>query len=129
MIAQAGRAKPEFVIIIRIAEALKCAIKQKLFARIFPHFSTPNSSVGIANSGLTQNSIEVDPERLRRTLDRFEAIEGRAAADGLSFGEAMRMLAGAGIAENDSGGHADIDWSQTVAGPWLSETLAALRKA
>src|SRR5260370_10852510 len=72
--------------------------------------------------------VEVDHERLRRTLDRFEAIEGRAAADGLSFGEAMRMLAGAGIAENDSGGHADIDWSQTVAGPWLSETLAALRR-
>ncbi len=43
--------------------------------------------------------VEVDHERLRRTLDRFEAIEGRAAADGLSFGEAMRMLAG----ENDSG--------------------------
>jgi non-specific serine/threonine protein kinase len=72
--------------------------------------------------------VEVDHERLRRTLDRFEAIEGRAAADGLSFGEAMRMLAGAGIAENDPGAQADIDWSQTVAGPWLAETLAALRR-
>jgi len=72
--------------------------------------------------------VEVDHERLRLTLDRFEAIEGRAAADGLSFGEAMRMLAGAGIAENDPGARADIDWSQTVAGPWLAETLAALRR-
>src|SRR5712675_1651229 len=72
--------------------------------------------------------VEVDHERLRLTLDRFEANEGRAAADGLSFGEAMRMLAGAGIAENDPGARADIDWSQTVAGPWLAETLAALRR-
>jgi len=40
----------------------------------------------------------------------------------------MRMLAGANIAEKDSDGQADIDWSQTVAGPWLAETLAALRR-
>jgi non-specific serine/threonine protein kinase len=72
--------------------------------------------------------VEVDHERLRRTLDQFEAIERHAAADGLSFCEAMRMLAGAGIAENGSGGQADVDWSQTVAGPWLAETLAALRR-
>jgi hypothetical protein len=45
--------------------------------------------------------VEIDHEGLRRTLDKFEAIERRAASDGLSFGEAMRMLAGAGIAEND----------------------------
>ncbi len=71
--------------------------------------------------------VEVDPERLRRTLDEFEAAERRAASEGLSFGEAMRMLAGATIAGKDSGGQPDIDWSQTVAGPWLQETLAALR--
>ena len=72
--------------------------------------------------------VEIDHEGLRRTLDKFEAIERRAASDGLSFGEAMRMLAGAGIAENDSGGQADIDWGHAVAGPWLAETLAALRR-
>ena len=72
--------------------------------------------------------VEIDREGLRRTLDEFEAIERRAASDGLSFGEAMRMLAGAGIARNDSGGRADVDWGQAVAGPWLAETLAALRR-
>ena len=72
--------------------------------------------------------VEIDHEGLRRTLDKFEAIERRAASDGLSFGEAMRMLAGAGIAEKDSGGQADVDWGQAVAGPWLAETLAALRR-
>jgi superfamily II DNA or RNA helicase len=72
--------------------------------------------------------VQVDHERLRRTLDKFEAIERRGATDGLSFGEAMRMLAGAGIADKGSAGPADIDWSETVAGPWLAETLAALRR-
>jgi superfamily II DNA or RNA helicase len=72
--------------------------------------------------------VELDRERLRRTLHEFEAIERRVANDGLSFGEAMRMLAGAGVADNDSGGQVDIDWCQVVAGPWLAETLAALRR-
>jgi hypothetical protein len=70
--------------------------------------------------------IEIDRERLSRTLERFEAIERRAAADGVSFGEAMRLLAGAGI----SGDAAEIgaaEWSRTVAGPWLAQTLAELR--
>ena len=72
--------------------------------------------------------VEVDHERLNRTLEQFEAIERRAATDGLSFGEAMRMLAGAGIAGDELAGQEDVDWSQTVAGPWLAETLAALRR-
>ena len=71
--------------------------------------------------------VEVDHERLSRTLEQFEAIERRAATDGLSFGEAMRMLAGASIAGDGTAGQADVAWSQTVAGPWLAETLVALR--
>lgn len=71
--------------------------------------------------------VEVDHERLHRTLEQFEAIERRAAAEGLSFGEAMRLLAGVGIAGDKTAAPADIDWSQTVAGPWLAETLATLR--
>jgi superfamily II DNA or RNA helicase len=71
--------------------------------------------------------VEVDRERLSRTLEQFEQVEQRAASDGLSFGEAMRMLAGAGIAGDGDATSADIDWSETVAGPWLAQTLAALR--
>jgi hypothetical protein len=71
--------------------------------------------------------VEVDHKRLSRALEQFEAVEQRAATDGLSFGEAMRMLAGAGIAGGEAAGSADVDWSETVAGPWLAETLAALR--
>jgi SNF2-related domain/SNF2 Helicase protein/Helicase conserved C-terminal domain len=72
--------------------------------------------------------VEVDHGRLSRTLEQFEAIERRAATDGLSFGEAMRMLAGAGMTGDEAAGAADVDWSQTVAGPWLAKTLAALRR-
>ncbi|MFI5024168.1 MAG: DEAD/DEAH box helicase [Alphaproteobacteria bacterium] len=72
--------------------------------------------------------VEIDHERLSRTLEQFEAIERRAVSDGLSFAEAMRMLAGAGVAGDGAAGQADIDWGQTVAGPWLAQTLAALRR-
>jgi superfamily II DNA or RNA helicase len=71
--------------------------------------------------------IEVDHERLTRTLGQFEAIERRAAADGLSFGEAMRLLVGAGMSGEPAAARADADWSRTVAGPWLAQTLAELR--
>jgi non-specific serine/threonine protein kinase len=71
--------------------------------------------------------VEVDRERLSRTLDQFEAIERRAADDGLSFGEAMRLLAGAGIGGDETAEESNVAWSETVAGPWLAETLRALR--
>jgi superfamily II DNA or RNA helicase len=70
--------------------------------------------------------VEVDHERLSRTLEQFEAITQRASTEGLSFGEAMRMLAGAGI-DGNGAGLAETDWSEFVAGRWLAETLASLR--
>jgi non-specific serine/threonine protein kinase len=73
--------------------------------------------------------VEVDRERLGRTLDRFETIERRAAKEGLSFGEAMRLVAGASIGGDEAGGRGDAEWSETVAGPWLAGTLAELRRA
>ena len=72
--------------------------------------------------------VEIDRERLDHTLEQFHAIEQRAATDGLSFIEAMRLLAGAGIGDNAAGDDVTADWSQTVAGPWLAETLAAIRQ-
>ncbi|HEV3184559.1 MAG TPA: DEAD/DEAH box helicase [Xanthobacteraceae bacterium] len=72
--------------------------------------------------------VELDTERLRRTLDHFAAIERRAAGEGLSFGEAMRLLAGAAASADAAEVEARAAWSQTVAGPWLAHTLAALRR-
>jgi superfamily II DNA or RNA helicase len=71
--------------------------------------------------------IEIDRERLSQTLEQFEAIEQKAAADGLSFGEALRLLAGAQMSAAAEGVQNNLDWSQTVAGPWLAKTLAELR--
>ena len=70
--------------------------------------------------------VEVDADKLRRTLDDLRRVEQAAAADGLSFGQAMRMLAGARVANEDEAA-ADPDWSRVVAGPWLKQTLEGLR--
>ncbi len=42
--------------------------------------------------------VEVDRERLSRMIEHFGEVERAAAENGLSFGEAMRMLAGADVA-------------------------------
>ena len=70
--------------------------------------------------------VEVDRERLSRMLDEFRAVERAAVKDGLSFGEAMRLLAGAHV-PGDIVATTAPDWSSVVAGPWLAKTLAGLR--
>nr|VFJ62416.1 MAG: Helicase conserved C-terminal domain-containing protein [Candidatus Kentron sp. FM]VFJ62936.1 MAG: Helicase conserved C-terminal domain-containing protein [Candidatus Kentron sp. FM]VFK17398.1 MAG: Helicase conserved C-terminal domain-containing protein [Candidatus Kentron sp. FM] len=71
--------------------------------------------------------VEVDRERMERAMQQFEEAERLAAQSGLTFAEAMRMLAGAELADESSGHATDADWSQVTAGPWLAETLKALR--
>src|SRR5215475_5210400 len=46
--------------------------------------------------------VEVDRARLQRTMEQFHAAEKLAARDGLTFAEAMRMLAGVGVARDGS---------------------------
>ncbi|HTX35307.1 MAG TPA: DEAD/DEAH box helicase [Bryobacteraceae bacterium] len=70
--------------------------------------------------------VELDREQLNRMMERFREIERTAAGSGLSFGEAMRLVAGADV-EGDTAETATGDWSQVVAGPWLAETLKGLR--
>ena len=70
--------------------------------------------------------VEVDCEKLSRMLDEFRAVETAAAKNGLSFGEAMRLLAGAHV-PGDIVAATPPDWSLVVAGPWLTKTLAGLR--
>ncbi|MEO5326982.1 MAG: DEAD/DEAH box helicase [Magnetococcus sp. THC-1_WYH] len=71
--------------------------------------------------------VEIDRERLERTLRRFKEAEALAAKGGLTFSEAMRMLAGTSFVEGN-GAATDTDWSQVTAGPWLAETLKTLRQ-
>ena len=60
--------------------------------------------------------VEVDGERLSRTLAHFQEVERAASESGLSFGEAMRMLADAQAAFDGTAGQTDADWAQVVAG-------------
>jgi non-specific serine/threonine protein kinase len=71
--------------------------------------------------------VEVSRAKLGGMLDQFRRVERAAAEGGLSFAEAMRLLAGAQVSSDDAAGAADPYWSRIVAGPWLAETLAGLR--
>ncbi len=70
--------------------------------------------------------IELNPEQLKQAIDRFREAERAARENGLAFGEAMRLVAGADVASTDMPAEG-AGWAQVVAGPWLAETLKALR--
>ncbi|MBN9133938.1 MAG: DEAD/DEAH box helicase [Nitrosospira multiformis] len=67
--------------------------------------------------------VELDRDRLSHLIARFRDIED-AAAEGLPFDQAMRLLAGAAL---DDAVPTDPDWSEIVAGDWLAEMLQGLR--
>ncbi|MBI4873694.1 MAG: DEAD/DEAH box helicase [Acidobacteria bacterium] len=70
--------------------------------------------------------VELDRDRLRQTIERFREVERMARENGIGFGEAMRLLAGADVAADDAAA-AVAAWAQVAAGPWLAETLKGLR--
>jgi non-specific serine/threonine protein kinase len=71
--------------------------------------------------------VELNRDTLARMLDEFRAVERAAASGGLSFPEAMRLLAGANVS-GDRAVDAAPEWSRIVAGPWLMNTLDRLRR-
>jgi non-specific serine/threonine protein kinase len=73
--------------------------------------------------------VEVDRDKLGAVLDHWRDVQEQARAGGVSFGEAMRMLAGAQLDGDDSDGTKDVrpEWSEVIAGKWLSSKLDALR--
>jgi superfamily II DNA or RNA helicase len=72
--------------------------------------------------------VEVDRARFEKAMQRFGEAEALAARNGLTFAEAMRMLAGASVITGDPAA-ADAGWSRVTAGPWLEQSLKALRSA
>jgi len=72
--------------------------------------------------------VEVDREKLAEALDHWKKVE-KQAADGLSFVEGMRLLAGApmDLAANDTQDDPRQEWSFVQAGKWLEQVLAELR--
>ena len=71
--------------------------------------------------------VEVDAQRLSRMIEHFSEVERKAADQGISFGEAMRMLAGTNVAAYGDSASGDAEWALVAAGPWLAETLKGLR--
>ncbi|MGC9945101.1 MAG: DEAD/DEAH box helicase [Bryobacteraceae bacterium] len=72
--------------------------------------------------------VELDREHLQGMFERFREVERTAKENGLAFGEAMRLLAGAAVADtDDTDAAAEADWAQVAAGPWLADTLKGLR--
>jgi len=71
--------------------------------------------------------VELDRAKLTRLLEQFRAVEHTAAAGGLTFAEAMRLVAGANVS-GDGVADAPPDWSRITAGPWLAKTLDGLRR-
>jgi non-specific serine/threonine protein kinase len=71
--------------------------------------------------------VEVDREKLAKMLDQFRAVEKAAADTGVTFADAMRMLAGANVSDGGLADTAALDWSRMVAGPWFAKTLEDLR--
>src|SRR4030095_17029757 len=51
-----------------------------------------------------------------------------ASGGGLWVVKGVRRLAGGEISGDADAAQADSDWSQTIAGPWLAQTLANLRR-
>ena len=75
--------------------------------------------------------VEVDKDKLGAVLDQWRALQSRARADGISFGEAVRMLAGAELDRDDAitAEETSPKWSEVTAGKWLSSRLDALRSS
>jgi len=73
--------------------------------------------------------VEVDGDMLSEVLDQWRDVQKEAQSGGVSFGEAMRMLAGTQLGGSDVDGAEDAlpEWSEVIAGKWLSSRLDALR--
>ena len=75
--------------------------------------------------------VEADPEKLSHLLGQWQDLQERSESEGISFGEAMRMMSGmrspkdqgASVADRDS----VADWSEVAAGKWLTTRLERLR--
>jgi non-specific serine/threonine protein kinase len=72
--------------------------------------------------------VEADGAQLREVLDHWKRAERIAKQNGISFQEAMRLVSGARIGDDDIAPPADLaTWSRVEPGPWMARTLEGLR--
>lgn len=71
--------------------------------------------------------VELDPDALRRAMEQLEAARRVAQRDGLTFHEAMRLLAGLSASSGADGAEeSEQAWRGVIAGPWLEDALRRL---
>ena len=73
--------------------------------------------------------VEVDHDKLSQVLDHWRNVQKQAQSEGVSFGNAMRMLAGVHADDNDGLEELRPDWSEVIAGKWLSSQFESLQSA
>ena len=86
-----------------------------------------------AESGLVSlrgRWVEVNREQLKEVLDHWKKIEKAAKKEGVSFSEAMRLLAGVTLGGGEAARVAEQTdaWTGVRAGRWFADTLARLRE-
>ena len=67
----------------------------------------------------------VDRQKLDQVLKHWKKVKAQVASEGVSFSEAMRLLAGAsyGDSETESLPKDSKQWSTVIAGDWLAKIL------
>lgn len=73
--------------------------------------------------------VEVDRQKLDEVLKHWKKVKEQVTSEGISFSEAMRLLAGtsSGDATTESLPNSSKQWSTVIAGDWLAEILNQLR--
>jgi hypothetical protein len=73
--------------------------------------------------------VEADGAKLREVLDHWKRVELAAKRHGVSFHEAMRLLAGGPVGSSTDGLLAEQAraWSRVEPGPWMKQVLNGLR--
>ncbi len=73
--------------------------------------------------------VEADGARLRDVLNQWKQVERTAQRDGVSFHEAMRLVAGGPGSSDDAGEvvEATRRWTRIEPGPWMKNLLDGLR--
>jgi non-specific serine/threonine protein kinase len=71
--------------------------------------------------------VEVKRDTLQKMIDEFGRIERTAAERGVTFAEAMRLVAGAALDRDAVEAAEAREWAHVQPGPWMRDVLAALR--
>lgn len=70
--------------------------------------------------------VEVDQQKLKEALKQWKELETEHA-DGISFLEGMRLLAGTPLQTTGSVSDDVLQWSSVTSGKWLTEVLQQIR--